>query len=62
MNNLLALAIEATASCCAGGGFRAPSIEPVRTDDIGDAVAYIVTRHRRVTVNEILIRTSEQTW
>jgi NADP-dependent 3-hydroxy acid dehydrogenase YdfG len=27
-----------------------------------DAVAYIVTRDRRVAVNEILVRASEQTW
>ena len=38
------------------------SIEPLRPDDIADAVAYIVTRDRRVAVNEVLIRASEQTW
>jgi NADP-dependent 3-hydroxy acid dehydrogenase YdfG len=38
------------------------SIEPMRPEDIADAVAYIVTRTRRVAVNEILIRASEQTW
>ena len=38
------------------------SIEPLRPDDIADAVAYIVTRDRRVAVNEILIRAAEQTW
>jgi len=31
-------------------------------EDIADTVAYIVTRDRRVAVNEILIRASEQTW
>ena len=30
--------------------------------DIADAVCYIVTRDRRVAVNEILVRAGEQTW
>ncbi|HEY2200132.1 MAG TPA: oxidoreductase, partial [Mycobacterium sp.] len=30
--------------------------------DIADAVTYIVTRDRRVAVNEILVRAAEQTW
>jgi NADP-dependent 3-hydroxy acid dehydrogenase YdfG len=34
-------------------------LEPV---DIADAVTYIVTRDRRVAVNEILVRAAEQTW
>ena len=38
------------------------SIEPLRPDDIADAVAYIVTRDRPVAVNEVLIRAGEQTW
>jgi NADP-dependent 3-hydroxy acid dehydrogenase YdfG len=38
------------------------SIELLRPDDIAEAVAYIVTRDRRVAVNEILIRAGEQTW
>jgi len=38
------------------------SIEPLRPDDIADTVAYIVTRDRRVAVNEILVRAAEQTW
>ncbi len=38
------------------------SIEPLSPDDIADAVAYIVTRDRRVAVNEMLVRASEQTW
>jgi NADP-dependent 3-hydroxy acid dehydrogenase YdfG len=37
-------------------------IEPLRPDDIADTVAYIVTRDRRVAVNEILVRPAEQTW
>jgi NADP-dependent 3-hydroxy acid dehydrogenase YdfG len=38
------------------------SIEPLRSDDVADAVAYIVTRDRRVAVNEILVRAGDQTW
>jgi NADP-dependent 3-hydroxy acid dehydrogenase YdfG len=34
-------------------------LEPV---DIADAVTFIVTRDRRVAVNEILVRAAEQTW
>ena len=37
-------------------------IEPLRPEDIADAVAYIVTRDRRVAVNELLVRAAEQTW
>ena len=38
------------------------SIEALEPDDIADAVAYIVTRPRRVAVNELLVRAAEQTW
>jgi len=38
------------------------SIEKLRPEDIADAVTYIVTRDRRVAVNEILVRASEQRW
>ena len=37
-------------------------IEPLRAADIADAIAYIVTRERRVAVNEMLVRAGEQTW
>ncbi|MBV8220909.1 MAG: SDR family NAD(P)-dependent oxidoreductase [Solirubrobacterales bacterium] len=37
-------------------------IELLRPDDIAEAITYIVTRNRRVAVNEILIRNGEQTW
>ena len=37
-------------------------IELLKPEDIADAVIYIVTRDRRVAVNEILVRASEQTW
>lgn len=38
------------------------SIEPLRPEDIADAVSYIVTRDRRVAVNEMLVRAAEQSW
>jgi NADP-dependent 3-hydroxy acid dehydrogenase YdfG len=37
-------------------------IEMLQPQDIADAVVYIVTRDRRVAVNEILVRASQQTW
>jgi NADP-dependent 3-hydroxy acid dehydrogenase YdfG len=37
-------------------------IEPLRPDDIADAIAYIVTKPRRVAVNELLVRAGDQTW
>jgi NADP-dependent 3-hydroxy acid dehydrogenase YdfG len=38
------------------------AIEPLRPEDIADSVAYMVTRGRRVAVNEMLVRASDQTW
>ncbi|GAA1455926.1 SDR family NAD(P)-dependent oxidoreductase [Williamsia maris] len=38
------------------------AIVPLRPDDIADAVTYMVTRDRRVAVNEMLVRSAEQTW
>src|SRR3954452_24522833 len=38
------------------------AIEPLRPSDVSDAIAYIVTRDRRVAVNEILVRAGDQTW
>jgi NADP-dependent 3-hydroxy acid dehydrogenase YdfG len=37
-------------------------LEALRPEDIADAVSYVVTRDRRVAVNEILVRASAQTW
>jgi NADP-dependent 3-hydroxy acid dehydrogenase YdfG len=37
-------------------------IEPLQPEDVADAIAYIVTRQRRVAVNEILVRAGDQTW
>lgn len=38
------------------------AIEPLRPEDIADAIAYIVTRGRRLAVNEMLVRAGDQTW
>jgi NADP-dependent 3-hydroxy acid dehydrogenase YdfG len=32
------------------------------SEDIADAVLYVVTRNRRVAVNHMLVRAAEQTW
>jgi NADP-dependent 3-hydroxy acid dehydrogenase YdfG len=37
-------------------------LEVLRPQDIADAVTWIVTRDRRIAVNEILVRAAEQTW
>ncbi|MEV0619306.1 SDR family NAD(P)-dependent oxidoreductase [Nonomuraea sp. NPDC050404] len=37
-------------------------IEALRPEDIADAISYIVTRERRVAVNELLVRAADQTW
>ena len=39
---------------------RFADMERLEADDIADAISYIVTRPRRVAVNEILIRPTEQ--
>jgi NADP-dependent 3-hydroxy acid dehydrogenase YdfG len=39
---------------------RFAGVERMRATDISDAILYIVTRHRRVAINEILIRPTEQ--
>ena len=39
---------------------RMAGIERLESEDIADAIAYIVTRPRRVAVNEILVRPTEQ--
>jgi NADP-dependent 3-hydroxy acid dehydrogenase YdfG len=36
------------------------AVEPLQAQDIADAIAYIVTRPRRVAVNEVLIRPTNQ--
>jgi NADP-dependent 3-hydroxy acid dehydrogenase YdfG len=37
-------------------------IEPLQAADVADAIGYIVTRERRVAVNEMLVRAGDQTW
>ena len=32
------------------------------SEDIADAIAYVVTRPRRLAINEVLIRPTEQDW
>ena len=39
---------------------RFADMERLQSEDIADAVAYVVTRPRRVAVNEVLIRPTEQ--
>ena len=41
---------------------RSPGMVKLVAADIADAVTYMVTRDRRVAVNEILVRAAEQTW
>jgi NADP-dependent 3-hydroxy acid dehydrogenase YdfG len=37
-------------------------VELLLPEDVADAVAYVVTRDRRVAVNEMLVRAGAQTW
>ncbi|ONI92762.1 oxidoreductase [Saccharothrix sp. ALI-22-I] len=37
-------------------------IEALRPEDVADAIAYVVTRERRVAVNELVVRAGGQTW
>ena len=39
---------------------RFAGVEALEAEDIADAIAYIVTRPRRVAINEVLIRPTEQ--
>jgi NADP-dependent 3-hydroxy acid dehydrogenase YdfG len=39
---------------------RFEGVERLQAEDIADAISYIVTRPRRVAVNEVLIRPTEQ--
>jgi NADP-dependent 3-hydroxy acid dehydrogenase YdfG len=41
---------------------RFKDIERLTSEDIANAIAYIVTRPRRVAINEVLIRPSNQEW
>jgi NADP-dependent 3-hydroxy acid dehydrogenase YdfG len=46
----------------AGVQAQTGSIETLQPDDIADAIGYLVTRPRRVAVNEMLVRAAAQTW
>ncbi|MFI0405734.1 SDR family NAD(P)-dependent oxidoreductase [Actinomadura sp. 3N508] len=37
-------------------------IEPLRPDDVADAIGYIVTRERRIAVNQMTVRPGDQSW
>jgi NADP-dependent 3-hydroxy acid dehydrogenase YdfG len=39
---------------------RLAGVERMEADDIADAIAYVVTRPRRVAINEVLMRPTEQ--
>ena len=39
---------------------RFEGVEPLQADDIADAIAYMVTRPRHASINELLIRPTEQ--
>jgi NADP-dependent 3-hydroxy acid dehydrogenase YdfG len=41
---------------------RTAGMVKLRPEDIADAVLYMVTRDRRVAVNQMLVRAAEQTW
>jgi NADP-dependent 3-hydroxy acid dehydrogenase YdfG len=43
-------------------GERTEGMVKLRPEDIADAVTYMVTRDKRVAVNEMLVRAAEQTW
>jgi len=37
-------------------------MERLASEDIADAISYVVSRERHVTINELLIRPTEQTF
>ena len=39
---------------------RLEGVERLRSEDIADAIAYVVTRPRHVAINEVLVRPTEQ--
>jgi NADP-dependent 3-hydroxy acid dehydrogenase YdfG len=41
---------------------RIDGIAALRPEDVADAIGYIVTRDRRVAINELLVRAGDQTW
>jgi NADP-dependent 3-hydroxy acid dehydrogenase YdfG len=55
------MTVRARAEHKEGVGEMIQTIERLRPGDIAEAIVFIVTRDRRVAINEILIRPSEQT-
>lgn len=51
-----------TADVQAAARRQVAAIEPLCPEDIADSIAYIITRDRRVAVNEMLVRAGDQTW
>jgi NADP-dependent 3-hydroxy acid dehydrogenase YdfG len=43
-------------------GRQTQGVEKLKANDVADAIAYMVTRDRRVAVNEMLVRAGAQTW
>ncbi|MDT4944621.1 MAG: hypothetical protein QOH14_1354, partial [Pseudonocardiales bacterium] len=41
---------------------RFSGVERLESEDIADAITYVVTRPRRTAINEMLIRPTEQQW
>ena len=41
-------------------GERFEGVEHLRAEDIAEAITYIVTRPRRMAINEMLVRPTEQ--
>ena len=39
---------------------RFEGVEPLKANDIAEAIEYIVTRPRHVAINELLVRPTEQ--
>jgi NADP-dependent 3-hydroxy acid dehydrogenase YdfG len=37
-------------------------VEQLEPEDVADAITYVVTRKRRVAINELLLRAGDQTW
>jgi NADP-dependent 3-hydroxy acid dehydrogenase YdfG len=58
----VALVTGASSGIGAAVQSQVESIEPLRPEDIADAIVQIITRDRRVAVNEVLIRAAGPSW
>jgi NADP-dependent 3-hydroxy acid dehydrogenase YdfG len=45
-----------------GSPKKSSGVELLEPEDVADAITYIVTRARRVAINQLLLRAGEQTW